>query len=413
MPDPQTGRADLWRIAAFSGFLASAGLPLYVNLPQFAASLGLSLGAISALLLAIRVVDFVQDPLLGRLVDGMRGREGVLAAIAAIGMSAGFVAVFALQPGLAGLAAALVVLFTAYSLGSILFYSVGVALAGSTASGAHLRIGAWRETGALVGVLVAAVLPTLLTSVYQPLAAYRIFGLFLSGLGLLIWLLTRGLWRRATPADRAPLRLAPFLHAGGGRFLLLSLANAMPTAITSTLFLFYVDDRLKLPHLAGAFLVLFFLSAGATAPLWSRLAVRFGPVRVLPWAMGLAILAFAWAALLPEGAAVRFAAISAASGATLGADMVILPALFSATLARHDLPAGTAFGLWAFTGKIALALAAAAVLPALGRAGYVPGGANTAAALSALTVAYAVLPCGLKLLAIALVTTLPGKVSMT
>lgn len=129
--------------------------------------------------------------------------------------------------------------------------------------------------------------------------------------------------------------------------------------------------------------------------------------------MGLAILAFAWAALLPEGAAIRFGAISAASGATLGADMVILPALFSATLARHDLPAGTAFGLWAFTGKVALALAAAAVLPALGRAGYVPGGVNTAAALGALTVAYAVLPCLLKVLAIGLVTTLPGKVAMT
>jgi Na+/melibiose symporter-like transporter len=413
MPDTETGRSDLWRIAAFSGFLASAGLPLYVNLPQFAASLGLSLGAISALLLAIRVIDFVQDPLLGKLVDHMRGREGLLAATAIVGMSAGFAAVFALQPGLAGLAAALVVLFTAYSLGTILFYSVGVGLAGSKASDAHLRIGAWRETGALVGVLIAAVLPTLLTNLYPPLVAYRMFGLFLSGLGLLIWLLTRDLWRRATPVEREPLRLAPFLNAGGGRLLLLSLANSMPTAITSTLFLFYVDDRLKLPHLAGAFLVLFFLSAGVTAPFWSRLASRYGPVQVLPWAMGLAILAFAWAALLPEGAAIRFGAISAASGATLGADMVILPALFSATLARHDLPAGTAFGLWAFTGKVALALAAAAVLPALGRAGYVPGGVNTAAALGALTVAYAVLPCLLKVLAIGLVTTLPGKVAMT
>lgn len=48
------------RVAMVAGFLASAGLPLYIHLPGFAAQLGLPLATIGALLLAIRVFDCVQ-----------------------------------------------------------------------------------------------------------------------------------------------------------------------------------------------------------------------------------------------------------------------------------------------------------------------------------------------------------------
>ena len=136
---------------------------------------------------------------------------------------------------------------------------------------------------------------------------------------------------------------------------------------------------------------------------------RFGPVKVLVPGMSLSIVAFIGAAALPESQIAGFALISALSGLTLGADMVILPALYARTLARARLPAGAGFGLWAFTNKLALALAAAVVLPLLGAVDYVPGGPNTARALSALNLAYAILPCFLKVLAIALVIRLPQE----
>ena len=89
--------------------------------------------------------------------------------------------------------------------------------------------------------------------------------------------------------------------------------------------------------------------------------------------------------------------------------MVLLPAMFSVALTRAGLKASLAFGIWSFAGKLGLALAAFAVLPLLERSGFSPGQPNGAAALHSLTIAYAVLPCVLKLGAWALVLTLPRE----
>jgi Na+/melibiose symporter-like transporter len=190
----------------------------------------------------------------------------------------------------------------------------------------------------------------------------------------------------------------------------LGFLNALPVAMTSTLFLFFVEDRLRAPGAAGGFLVLFFLAAGLSAPVWARLVRKFGARPLLLAGMGLAVAAFAGTALLQPGALWTFSGICIVSGVALGADMVILPALFSRSLAEARLPAGQAFGLWALVSKLALAGAAAFALPLLELRGYLPGHDNTAEALAALTFAYAVLPCLLKLgvIAFVLIIPLPG-----
>jgi hypothetical protein len=84
-----------------------------------------------------------------------------------------------------------------------------------------------------------------------------------------------------------------------------------------------------------------------------------------------------------------------AAGAALGADLALPPVLLAATLGER-LGAGTGFGLFTLLGKLALALAGLA-LPLLAWLGYQPGAGGGAS----LVLAYAVLPCLLKLLAIA------------
>ena len=66
---------------------------------------------------------------------------------------------------------------------------------------------------------------------------------------------------------------------------------------------------------------------------------------------------------------------------------------------------GAYFGWWNFATKLNLALAAGIALPLLGAFGYTPG-ARDADALHALTLAYCVLPCVLKLGAAGLLWTL-------
>jgi hypothetical protein len=97
-----------------------------------------------------------------------------------------------------------------------------------------------------------------------------------------------------------------------------------------------------------------------------------------------------------------FAVICVASGAALGADLTLLPALFARRLEAVSPGAGAGFGLWSFVSKLTLAFAAVGLLPLLQARGFVSGGDNTEAALWLLTVLYALVPCALKFMAIAL-----------
>jgi Na+/melibiose symporter-like transporter len=144
-------------------------------------------------------------------------------------------------------------------------------------------------------------------------------------------------------------------------------------------------------------------------PLWARVSRRVGAKSTLLIAMPLAILGFVGAAFLAPGNALGFALICVASGAALGADMVVLPAMFSIALTKAGLNASAAFGIWSFAGKLGLALAAFAVLPVLERNGFSPGQSNSTEALATLNFAYAALPCILKLFALALVLALPTE----
>jgi len=191
------------------------------------------------------------------------------------------------------------------------------------------------------------------------------------------------------------------------RLLLLALVNATPVAATSTLFLFFVESRLAAGGSEGPLLLLFFLSAAVSTPVWSRSAARFGEKPVLMAGMGLAVLSFAFAATLGAGDVLAFAVICAASGAALGADMTLLPAIFARRLAVISPGAGAGFGLWSFVTKLTLAIAAGVLLPLLEAKGFVSGGVNAPAALLLLTVLYALVPCALKLVAIAMLAVTP------
>ncbi|MEO3416380.1 MFS transporter [Roseovarius sp. CAU 1744] len=399
-------------VSLFAMLLAAAGLPLYIHLPRFATTeLGLSLSTVGVILIGIRVLDFVQDPLIGRAIDRWRRSQQLFAWLAALGMAAGFLMLFSVSPPIMPeiwLTLSLIIVFSAYSLGSILFYGQSAAIAGSSAARDMYRLAAFREAGLIAGIILAAIAPTGLAAFAGAGTGYTAFGYVLAGVAIVTAFQTRTLWRRAASPE-APLTLAALRNAGGLRLLLLAFVNSLPVAITSTLFLFFVEDGLLLPDLSGPFLILFFLAAGLSVPLWSRLVTAQGARRILIPAMSLAIISFVGAAALPPGAAWVFGLICVASGAALGADMVILPALFATTLARAGLQAGQAFGVWSFAAKSSLALAAILLLPALEVSGFTPGGDNSRQALTTLTAAYAILPCLLKLIAIALVLKLPQE----
>ena len=403
----------LWPWSVFAALIAAAGLPIYIHAPKFYVdSYGLSLAALGGVLALLRLIDVVQDPLLGWLAEAARAWRGMMVAGAVAVMALAMLGLFAVTPPIDPLwwfALTLAALFTAFSFLTIVFYATGVEKAASLGSKGHLRLAGWRETGSLLGVSIAAVAPVALASVTgSPFAAFAIGFCLLAAVATLAM---RGQWRGGrvqTPGAPLAMFRPALADPLTRRLLLIALLNAAPVAVTSTLFLFFVESRLSAPGWEGPLLLLFFLSAAAAAPVWSRLAARFGEKRSLMAAMGLAIAAFLWAVALGSGDTLAFGLICIASGAALGADLTLLPAIFARRLAHLGQGGeAAAFGLWSFVSKLSLALAAATLLPALGAAGFVSGADNTEAALRTLSLLYAALPCGLKILAIALLAATP------
>ena len=393
----------LWPFSLYAAVLSGAGLPIYIYAPKFFAdSYGVSLAALGAVLFGLRLFDVVQDPALGWLSDRLRAQRAAATGIGAALLAASMMGLFAVAPPIAPLAwFALTItgLFSAFSFLTISFYATGVARAESL-PGSHLRLAAWRETGALLGVCVAAVAPTLLMGVTG--APFAVFAVGFATVTAAAALAMAREWQ-AGPAA-APTPIGEILSdRTARRLLILSLVNATPLAVTSTLFLFYVESALAAPGAEGPLLVLFFLAAAASAPGWSRLAARFGSKPVLLAAMALAIASFGCVLLLSPGDVVAFALICIVSGATIGADLTLLPALFARRMATLAPTAAQGFGLWSFTTKATLALAAAILLPTLEAAGFASGAAdNPDRALTVLTLLYAAVPCALKFLAVAL-----------
>ncbi len=395
--------APLGSYALFAAMLAAAGLPIYIHAPKvYAEDYGIGLGLLGAVLFALRLFDVVQDPALGWVVARLGRWRGMAVALAAAVMALAMLGLFAVAPPFSPViwfALTLALMFTAYSFLTIAFYARGVERAKGLGASGHLRIAGWREGGALTGVTLAAMAPALLVPLTP--APYAVFALSFVVLALAATWAMRAEWQGA--AEPSPLGFGAVLRDPTAlRLLILAAVNAAPLAVTATLFLFFVESRLAAPGWEGPLLILFFLSAAAAAPLWARSAATYGARPVLLTAMVLSILSFGFAATLGSGDVLPFAVVCVGSGAMLGADTVILPALFARRMAEIAPEAGQGFGLWSFASKLTLAFAAAILLPLLESAGFTTGGANPESALRTLTVLYALVPCVLKLAAIAL-----------
>lgn len=393
----------------FAAMLAMSGLPIYIHAPKFYVDeYGVGLAALGGVLFVLRLIDVVQDPALGWVSRRLRHRRATAVGFGVGTMALAMLGLFAVTPPIAPIlwfALTLAALFSGFSFLTISFYSQGVAKAEKLGADGHLRLAGWRETGALLGVSVAAVAPVALAAVTDhPFALFA--GLFSMLAIVAAWSMRREWVAAALPSETGFREILgdPLSR----RLLLIALLNAAPVAVTSTLFLFFVESRLGAPGWEGPLLLLFFLAAAGAAPVWSRVARQIGPKPALMAGMALSILAFGWAAFLDAGDVLPFVVICIASGAALGADMTLLPAIFAGRVAEVSPEAAEGFGLWSFVSKFSLAFAAVILLPILEASGFQAGSDPLSdTAKTTLTAMYAVLPCVLKIAALALLAATP------
>jgi GPH family glycoside/pentoside/hexuronide:cation symporter len=402
--------------------LAFVALPLYVVLPEhYARQFGVPLAPLGAMLLAVRAVDALLDPWIGRQVDALFTQVQRMRALAwalALLLVLAFVGLFFppwRSPGalLAWGGGMLMLCSLAYSGLTVAHQAWGARCGGDAA--ARTRVVAWREGCALVGVIAASILPATLGLASSAVALAL-------GLALGLSRLLRLPWPHAEVGAAAPgpapatvaipkaastwagwrASWAPLRHAPLRRLLGLYLLNGVASAVPATLVLFFVRDRLGAPEAAPWLLALYFGAAAASLPAWVLAVRRLGLLPAWGASMGLALLGFLGAAGLGPGNVAPFALICLVCGLAQGADLSIPPALLAGLLGQRGEAGqseGAWFGWWQFAGKLSLALAAGLGLPLLATLGYQPGTPDAGPGLTALVWGYAVLPCALKALA--------------
>ncbi len=437
-PAPVTGQTRVHlgfgRLAAYSALqlpLAMAALPVVLNVAHYYGEvLKLSLALIGPILIISRVIDAVQDPILGYLSDRLTHRKnGRLMLVAAMLplMIAGFFMLFdppaMFFPGPDGVSPnptlvsiwlflALVLVHLGYAGVSISYHALGAEL--SDDYNERTRVSVGREVFGLTGMMLAVVLPTWLTSRFGEAAGYQWLGIMYLPVAILAALPTL---LYSPPSVHGPVVrkpgstilgtfLGPLKNPLYRRLLAVFVVNGSALGIAVSVMLFYVEHVLGGGKLqAGLILMAYFVSGAASVPLWMYLSRHLS--KAAAWFIGIVLtaIAMALAALLGQGDIGLFIAVSVLTGLGLGADYGLPPAILADVINAEEGKdsrgaTGAYFGLWALSTKLATAIGAAASLPILDWLGFNPGNGhyNTAA----LVTVYIMLPVCVKLIAAAM-----------
>ncbi len=394
--------AQLLAYSVLSLPLAMSALPVYVHVPKLYASFGLSLAWLGIAMLALRAADAFIDPMLGRWTDRSENRKRFI-AIAAVPLAVGLLLTFAPQvsglPLQTNLLVGLALTYLGFSAITIAYHAWGAEW--STDVHERTRITTWREAAGLIGVLIAAALPVILAQRAGLAQGYAMFAwivvvvLAICAAGTLKFAPSRA---RALDLPAVPLR-AVLADRAFVRLVVVFALNGIAAAIPATLFLFFIDDVVRANDWQAQYLIAYFISGALAAPLWLAISKRVGKRRAWGASMLVAIFGFIWAYGMGADDRWPFMIVCVLSGLALGADLTLPPSMLADVIGRSAQPhaGGSYFGVWTMVTKLNLALAAGIALPALAWLGYVPNAAN--AKTSALTIAYCLLPCALKLCA--------------
>jgi Na+/melibiose symporter-like transporter len=400
-----------------------AALPVVLNVSHFYGEvLSLPLELMGAIFIFARIVDAIQDPLIGLISDrfthrGPRGRLALVAIMLPV-LAAGFYMLFAppsvWQPNsnimAVWLVASLLLVHLGYSGVSISYHSHGAELTDDYNERTRVTVG--REIFGLIGMTIAVVLPTKLTSpdVFGESKGYWVMGLFYIGVLILFAAPTlfgagKSVHRPVVHGERNALVafFVPLKNRLFRRLLLIFIVNGAALGVAVTVLLFYVKYVLKgTPVDAGIILLIYFISGAASVPMWLLLSRRVS--KMAAWFVGMLLTASAMglAVLIGPGDFYWFLAISVVTGIGLGADYGLPPSILADII---DAPeggdtrgkTGSYFGLWALATKLATAIGAAGSLPVSALLGFDPARGHYRS--FALVIVYVVLPVTIKVVA--------------
>lgn len=441
---PRTSARNLLNYGLLGWALGAVAVPIYIQVPYLYSRIYEVPSAwVGLILLLSRLLDAVLDPAIGLWVDrrssqgnsanpGNRYALPLLLAVPLLllGMAGVFFPVGDTPTEYAAsLMVSLIVVHLGYSFASIAYQAWGAEL-GHTDKERSTYV-AVREGVGILGVVfaVSLALETNAGLIFTVFAVMLVLGMFLllkfspkpdrtaqqaaSPFGETFNKVQAGaasVIRRGFADIVQPLRRRNFR-----KLMAVFLCNGLAAALPATLVPFYMRDRLGLGDSDQWVLAVYFLVGAASTVFWVWLASKIGLARSWLWGMVLSIPAFIIVIVLGEGDLAGYLFVCIVTGFALGADLS-LPAALVARLIEENgergKTEGTYFGLWNWVNKFNLALAPSFALGTLQWFSYSADMAKTESyqsmgllqqlANDPLLWVYALVPCGLKLLAIVL-----------
>lgn len=304
-------------LAAFSGPclpLAAFGVALPVTLPEFYATyVGLELGVVATVFMAVRLIDIVFDPFLGWGMDRTKTRFGRyrpwMALATPMLMLAALMMFVLVQPGAPAvyLFGWLLFLYLGFSIGTL--GQLGWAAVLAPQYDQRSRVYGWWQVFNIIGVVLILVLPTVV--VQTGIGTYA-DGVRIMGWGIIIALpVTIGLAMVAVPE---PVTAGDQPHGSLGAYLALlktpvvrklliaDLLLGVAPGITGSLLFFFFGQIRGYDHTeAGLFMLFYFVAGLCGAPFWAWLATRVGKDRGLAIASLVSAVLYVGATLVPGG----------------------------------------------------------------------------------------------------------------
>ncbi|MCC4292945.1 MFS transporter [Brevundimonas aurantiaca] len=304
-------------LAAFSGPclpLAAFGVALPVTLPEFYATyVGLELGVVATVFMAVRLIDIVFDPFLGWGMDKTRTRFGRyrpwMALATPMLMLAALMMFVLVQPGAPAvyLFGWLLFLYLGFSIGTL--GQLGWAAVLAPQYDQRSRVYGWWQVFNIIGVVLILILPTVV--VQTGIGTYA-DGVRIMGWGIIIALpVTIGLAMVAVPE---PVTAGDQPHGSLGAYLALlktpvvrklliaDLLLGVAPGITGSLLFFFFGQIRGYDHTeAGLFMLFYFVAGLCGAPFWAWLATRVGKDRGLAIASLVSAVLYVGATLVPGG----------------------------------------------------------------------------------------------------------------
>ena len=412
------------RLIAYSTLqlpLAMTALPIVLNVSKFYGEvIQFSLYTMGLIFIFTRMVDAIQDPLIGLISDrftrrGPRGRLIFVALMLPL-LCGGFYMLFVPPAGIVGqqfytglwLTLSLLLVHLGYSGVSISYHSHGAELSDDYNERTRVTVG--REVFGLVGMTFAVVTPITLTGLFGEMPGYAALGLVFIPI-IVVFAVPTLLWSSSSvhpPVVHANRNVfitfvSPLKNRLFRRLLLLFVVNGSALGVAVTVMLFYVEHvLLGTKKEAGIILLVYFVSGAASVPMWLLLSRHMS--KTAAWFVGICLTACAMSCAMFVGPNDFnwFIVISIVTGIGLGADYGLPPSILADVINSEEGgdsrgKTGSYFGLWALATKLATAIGAAGSLPVAAFLGFNPK--KLEYGTTALIVVYIVLPVLVKICA--------------